>query len=72
MFRYRPSTNKTLAVTLIAAALAFAIPAAQAVKRLGISERTVRFHVDNARRKLGVETRSHAVSLALQLDLIAL
>lgn len=37
---------------------------------LEISERTVRFHVARACEKLGVERRMHAVSRALQLNLI--
>jgi LuxR family transcriptional activator of bioluminescence operon len=35
-------------------------------KILGITERTVHFHVQNASRKLGASSRSHAVRLALQ------
>ena len=38
--------------------------------RLGISERTVRFHVSNACEKLGAERRTEAVSRALRLGLI--
>ncbi len=34
-----------------------------------ISERTVRFHLHNAFKKLGVENRVHAVSRAIQLGL---
>jgi DNA-binding CsgD family transcriptional regulator len=33
--------------------------------RLSISERTVRFHLQSAKRKLGVRTRAHAVALAI-------
>jgi len=39
---------------------------------LGISERTVRFHITNAGAKLGASKRSQAVSLALQYGLIRL
>jgi DNA-binding CsgD family transcriptional regulator len=37
-------------------------------KILGIAERTVHFHMQNASRKLGASSRSHAVRLALQVD----
>lgn len=37
---------------------------------LGISKRTVRFHVENARRKLGCRTRSEAVARAISMRLI--
>lgn len=36
-------------------------------KILGIAERTVHFHMQNASRKLGASSRSHAVRLALQV-----
>ncbi len=39
---------------------------------LGISERTVRFHVSNSCRKLGVQRRTQAVAEALRLGLISL
>jgi DNA-binding CsgD family transcriptional regulator len=41
-------------------------------KELGISARTVRFHTDNAKRKLRVATRIQAVTEALRLGLIKL
>lgn len=37
---------------------------------LGISETTVRYHVDQARRKLGATTRAHAVALAVAQGLV--
>jgi DNA-binding CsgD family transcriptional regulator len=37
---------------------------------LGISERTVRFHVANIMRKLGASNRAQAVAIALQLGLV--
>jgi DNA-binding CsgD family transcriptional regulator len=37
---------------------------------LGISESTVRFHLDNARRKLGAVNRTHAVARLISLRLI--
>jgi DNA-binding CsgD family transcriptional regulator len=40
--------------------------------RLGISRRTVRFHVDHAKQKLGVSSRVHAVAAAVNRGLIAL
>jgi len=36
-------------------------------QKMGISPRTARFHIDNARRKLGAKTRSQAVSAAISL-----
>ena len=41
-------------------------------KLLGISERTVVFHVENAARKLGVFGRRQAVARAIALQLITL
>lgn len=37
---------------------------------LRVSERTVKFHMQNAMRKLGVHTRSHAVARAVALGLV--
>ncbi len=37
---------------------------------LSISETTVRYHVDQARRKLGATTRAHAVALAIANGLV--
>jgi DNA-binding NarL/FixJ family response regulator len=39
-------------------------------RRLGISQETVRTHVENAGRKLGAATRTHAVAIALRRCLI--
>jgi len=39
-------------------------------KILSISERTVQFHIDNARAKLGANTIPHAVALAVKNSLI--
>lgn len=39
-------------------------------QKMGVSPRTVRFHIDNARRKLGARTRSQAVSAALSRGLL--
>ena len=39
-------------------------------RRMGIAERTVRFHLDNVRRKLGARTRAQAVAKAVLLGLI--
>jgi DNA-binding CsgD family transcriptional regulator len=38
---------------------------------LGISPRTARFHVENAKKKLGVATRVQAVAEALRIKVIA-
>lgn len=43
---------------------------ASAAQKMGISARTVRFHIENARRKLGAKTRSQAVSAALSRGLL--
>jgi DNA-binding CsgD family transcriptional regulator len=37
---------------------------------LGLSVRTVRFHFENARRKLGSSTRAEALARAMNLHLI--
>ena len=39
---------------------------------LGISERTVKFHLENARHKLDTMNTTHAVAKALNLGLIAI
>lgn len=39
--------------------------------RMGVSIRTVRFHIENARRKLGCKTRAQALVCAVQAGLIA-
>ncbi|MDJ0853136.1 MAG: LuxR C-terminal-related transcriptional regulator [Myxococcota bacterium] len=38
--------------------------------RTSISQATVRFHLDNAREKLGASSQAHAVALAVQLGLL--
>jgi DNA-binding CsgD family transcriptional regulator len=43
---------------------------AEAGLALGLSERTVRFHMRNATEKLGSRSRSHAVALATQLGIL--
>jgi DNA-binding CsgD family transcriptional regulator len=43
---------------------------ATAALRMGLSERTVRFHLTNVRRKLGARTRAQAISAALALGLL--
>lgn len=42
----------------------------QIAEHLGLTTATVRTHVENARRKLGVATRSAAVATALRLGLL--
>jgi DNA-binding CsgD family transcriptional regulator len=39
-------------------------------RKIGVSERTARFHIDNARRKLGAKTRAQAVAAALAMGLL--
>jgi DNA-binding CsgD family transcriptional regulator len=43
---------------------------AAAGRKMGVSERTARFHVDNARRKLGTKSRAQAVAAALAMGLL--
>jgi len=43
---------------------------AEAAALLGVSSSTVRFHLDNAMRKFGASTRTHAVALAAQLGVL--
>lgn len=43
---------------------------AEAAALLGVSSSTVRFHLDNATRKFGASTRTHAVALAAQLGIL--
>ncbi|MBJ7416906.1 MAG: LuxR family transcriptional regulator [Niveispirillum sp.] len=38
---------------------------------LNISDRTAKFHVENAMQKLGVHTKPHAIAMAVHLGLIA-
>ena len=45
---------------------------ADIAQQLGISERTVTYHVEQCQRKLGVRTRSHAVARAMALGAIAM
>lgn len=42
----------------------------QIAKALSVTERTVRFHLRNVFRKLGVSNRTHAVAKAIHLGLI--
>lgn len=53
----------------VLAALAAGRSGKQIGRELGISERTVRFHVSSIFNKLGVNNRAHAVSVASQLGL---
>ena len=39
-------------------------------KRLGITNRTVRFHIDNVKRRLAANNRAHLVALATREGLI--
>jgi DNA-binding CsgD family transcriptional regulator len=51
--------------------VAIGLPDAEIGALLGISPRTVRFHVDSAKAKLGVSTRIQAVAKALRERIIA-
>jgi DNA-binding CsgD family transcriptional regulator len=42
----------------------------QAAEILGVSSRTIRFHLDGAKSKLGASTRAHAVATAMTENLI--
>jgi len=52
--------------------LARGLPDDETAQLLGISRRTVRFHVDHAKQKLGVSSRVHAVAAAVNRGLITL
>jgi DNA-binding CsgD family transcriptional regulator len=45
-------------------------PSKETARRLGISFRTVEYHIANAMAKLGATTRSHAVARAIALGLL--
>jgi len=40
-------------------------------EKLDISERTVRFHLDSVRTKLGAANRQEAVAMGMQLGLVS-
>jgi DNA-binding NarL/FixJ family response regulator len=46
------------------------LPTKQIARSLGISERTVKFHITSIFRKLGAENRAQAVALAAERDLL--
>ena len=46
------------------------LPTKQIARSLGISERTVKFHVTSIFRKLGADNRAQAVALAAEQDLL--
>lgn len=50
--------------------IARGLTVAQAAEHLGISSGTVRFHISNAAKKLGVSSRNHAAVRATQMQLI--
>lgn len=52
--------------------LARGLPDDEAARLLGITKRTVRYHVDHAKQKLGVSSRVHAVAAAVNRGLITL
>jgi len=52
--------------------LARGLPDDETARTLGISRRTVRFHIDHAKQKLGVSSRVHAVAAAVNRGLITL
>jgi DNA-binding CsgD family transcriptional regulator len=52
--------------------LARGLPDEEAARLLGITKRTVRYHVDHAKQKLGVSSRVHAVAAAVNRGLITL
>ena len=57
--------------TVILEALARGLPNEQIGKELWIAEQTVKFHLTNIYRKLGVSNRAGAVRYALENDLAA-
>ena len=40
-------------------------------ERMGLAARTVRFHIDKAKRHLGASSRVHMIALALRANLIS-
>ena len=52
--------------------LARGMPDDQIARVVGISRRTVRYHVDHAKQKLGVNSRVHAVAAAVHRGMITL
>jgi two-component system, NarL family, response regulator LiaR len=42
----------------------------QIAKRLGVAERTAKFHVTSVLNKLGADTRARAVAVAVQQGLV--
>lgn len=64
--RVRLSSRQVQCLALIAQGLT----AAAIAEVLSISETTVRYHVDQARRKLSATTRAHAVALAIAGGLV--
>lgn len=61
------STREIAALNCVLAGLTDA----GAARAMGIGERTARFHIDNARIKLGATTRAQAVAAALALGLLS-
>ena len=70
----KPEASALLSTREIAClqALARGLPDEEAARQLGITKRTVRYHVDHAKQKLGVSSRVHAVAAAVNRGLITL
>ena len=54
----------------VLALLAEGLTSAEAAAHFGLSPETIETHVRRALRKLGARSRTHAVALALRLDLL--
>lgn len=66
---FEPLTHRELEVVQL---LADGLTNKEVARRLGISDHTVKFHVNGILGKLGVETRTEAVVHAARLGLVAL
>jgi DNA-binding NarL/FixJ family response regulator len=67
---HRPSNLTGNYICVYHTILAWGNSIPQISRRLDLKQRTVRFHVQSATRRLGARSRVHAVSLALQQGLI--
>jgi DNA-binding NarL/FixJ family response regulator len=56
----------------VLALLAEALPNKAIAQRLGISERTAKFHVESILGKLGAESRSEAIVIAARRGMVTL
>ena len=67
----RPDARLTLREIEVLACVLVGMTDAAVAREIGVSARTARFHIDNARIKLGATTRAQAVAAALALGLLS-